>query len=80
MASHPLDGMVPLTPGHFLVGRALTAYPTEKIDYNPGPLQRWAHCTKDSGDVGALSISNNYNELQNGTEGTETMSLEIMSF
>ena len=23
MASHPLDGICPLTPGHFLIGRAL---------------------------------------------------------
>ena len=48
MASHPLDGMVPLTPGHFLVGRALKAYPTEKINFNPTPLQRWAHCNQVS--------------------------------
>ena len=46
MASHPLDGMVPLTPGHFLVGRALKAYPAEKINYDPGPSQRWDYCTK----------------------------------
>ena len=45
MASHPLDG---LTPGHFLVGRALKAYPAEKITYDPGPSQRWDHCTKVS--------------------------------
>ena len=46
MASHPIDGQVPLTPGHFLIGRAIKAYPTETVDYNPGLLQRWAHCTK----------------------------------
>ena len=46
MASHPLDGMVPLTPGHFLVGRALKSYPVMKIEFNPTPLQRWVHCQK----------------------------------
>ena len=48
MASHPLDGMVPLTPGHFLVGRSLKAYPVETMNFNPTPLQRWAHCHKVS--------------------------------
>ena len=37
---------VPLTPGHFLIGRALKAYPVLKIDFNPTPLQRWVHCQK----------------------------------
>ena len=46
MTSHPVDGIIPLTPGHFLVGRALTSYPIAKISYNPGPAERWNHCTK----------------------------------
>ena len=46
VASHPLDGVVPLTPGHFLIGRALKAYPVMKIDFNPTPLQRWVHYQK----------------------------------
>ena len=46
MISHPLDGICPLTPGHFLIGRALKAYPMEKVTYNPTPLQRWVHCQK----------------------------------
>ena len=48
MASHPVDGMTPLTPGHFLVGRALKAYPVQKISYDPGPAKRWDHCTRVS--------------------------------
>ena len=48
MASHPIDGMVPLTPGHFLVGRAIKSYPREKIHYNPSLSQRWAYCHKVS--------------------------------
>ena len=48
MASHPVDGMIPLTPGHFLVGRALRAYPEKMITYVPGPSQRWDHCTRVS--------------------------------
>ena len=46
MASHSVDGMTPLTPGHFLVGRALKTYPIAKIHSNPGPGERWDHCTK----------------------------------
>ena len=46
MASHPLDGVCPLTPGHFLIGRALKAYPVETVDFSPTPLQRWLHCQK----------------------------------
>ena len=48
MASQPVDGQVPLTPGHFLIGRAIKAYPTAAVDYNPTLSQRWAHCTKVS--------------------------------
>ena len=46
MASHPVDGLAPLTPGHFLVGRALKSYPIAKIHSNPGPAARWDHCNK----------------------------------
>ena len=46
MASHPLDGMTPLTPGHFLVGRSLKAYPAQRISDDPGPAKRWEHCQK----------------------------------
>ena len=46
MASHPIDGQVPLTPGHFLIGRAIKAYPTAPAMDNPTLSQRWAHCTK----------------------------------
>ena len=46
MASHPVDGLTPLTPGHFLVGRALKSYPTAMIHSNTGPTERWDHCTR----------------------------------
>ena len=48
MTSHSVDGMTPLTPGHFLVGRALTTYPVAKISHTPGTglADRWNHCTK----------------------------------
>ena len=43
--SHPTDGVQPLTPGHFLTGRALRAYPVPKADDdNPTVLQRWILC------------------------------------
>ena len=43
LSSHPIDGLCPLTPGHFLTGRALRAYPIEKMTFKPTPLQRWIH-------------------------------------
>ena len=46
MTSHPIDGVCPLTPGHFLVGRAMRSYPVTQVDASPTPLQRWLHCQK----------------------------------
>ena len=40
ITSHDLDGLSPLTPAHFLLGRAARSYPKEKIDFTPTPLQR----------------------------------------
>ena len=44
ITSHDLDGLSPLTPSHFLIGRAARAYPKAKIDFKPTPLQRWELC------------------------------------
>ena len=46
ITSHPTDGVTPLTPGHFLIGRALRSYPQPKVDFNPTGLQRWVLCQK----------------------------------
>ena len=46
VTSHSTDGVTPLTPGHFLIGRALRAYPVEKVTFNPTTLQRWVLCQK----------------------------------
>ena len=46
IANHLVFGMTPLTPGNFLVGRALKSYPIAKISFNPGPADRWVHCNK----------------------------------
>ena len=46
ITSHPTDGVTPLTPGHFLIGRALRAYPQHKVDFKPAILQRWVLCQK----------------------------------
>ena len=50
VTSHDIDGLCPLTPSHFLIGRAARAYPKEKIDYKPTTLQRWNICRKASQD------------------------------
>ena len=44
ITSHRTDGVSPLTPSHFLIGRATRAYPQEKVTFTPTPLQRWALC------------------------------------
>ena len=46
ITSHSPDGLTPLTPGHFLTGRAMRAYPVPKVDFKPTPLQRWVHCQR----------------------------------
>ena len=41
---HSPDGVVPLTPGHFLVGRSLHAYPETKVDAKMELCKRWNLC------------------------------------
>ena len=41
---HSPDGIVPLTPGHFLVGRPLLAVPEDKIDKKIELCKRWHLC------------------------------------
>ena len=44
LTSHSPDGVTPLTPGHFLVGRPLQAYPETVISTDPSLLKRWSLC------------------------------------
>ena len=44
VTSHEIDGISPLTPAHFLLGRAARSYPREQPDDSPTPLQRWERC------------------------------------
>ena len=46
VATHIDDGDIFLTPGHWLVGRPLMAFPELKVTSNPTPAQRWAYCQK----------------------------------
>jgi hypothetical protein len=42
--SHPVDGITILTPGHFLIGRALRAYPETVISSDISLHRRWVLC------------------------------------
>ena len=42
--SHPVDGITILTPGHFLIGRALRAYPETVISSDASLHRRWVLC------------------------------------
>ena len=44
LTSHSPDGITPLTPGQFLVGRALHAYPDTIIQDDPSLLKKWKLC------------------------------------
>ena len=46
VTSHDIDGICPLTPSHFLIGRAARAYPQEAVTGTPTTLQRWSICKK----------------------------------
>ena len=42
--SHSSEGVSPLTPGHFIIGRPLQAYPELAIDINVSLCRRWVLC------------------------------------
>ena len=44
ITSHASDGISALTPGHFLTGRPLKAYPETLITQEPSMLKRWNLC------------------------------------
>ena len=44
VTSHSPDGLSPLTPGHFLIGKALKAYPDTRLIQQPSLLKRWTLC------------------------------------
>ena len=44
MTSHSPDGIMPLIPGHFLIGRPLCAYPKTMITSDTSLHKRWTLC------------------------------------
>ena len=44
VTSHSPDSLVPLTPGHFLIGKAMKAYPEPQVTEDPSHLKRWTMC------------------------------------
>ena len=44
MTSHSTDGIKTLTPGHFLIGREMCAYPELTIQTDPSLHRRWNLC------------------------------------
>ena len=46
ITSHDVEGRSPLTPSHFLIGRAARAYPKAPVTGKPTTLQRWDICQK----------------------------------
>ena len=44
LTSHRPDGAVLLTPGHFLMGRAVTAYPETESPRDPSHYRTWIRC------------------------------------
>ena len=43
-ASHDAEGEVPLTPGHFLIGRPIQSYPEEPVEPDLRLTDRWKLC------------------------------------
>ena len=50
VTSHAVDGLCPLTPSHFLIGRAARSYPQEPVAGKPTTLQRWDICKRATQD------------------------------
>ena len=46
VTSHDVEGSSPLTPSHFLIGRAARAYPKKPVTGKPTTLERWDICQK----------------------------------
>ena len=68
VTSHDLDGLCPLTPSHFLIGRAARAYPKERMHHNPTTLQWWDICKKASQDFWDRWSTEYLQQLQKATK------------
>ena len=77
VTSHDVDGLSPLTPAHFLIGRAARAYPKTRINYKPTPLQRWELCQKASQDFWEENTCSSFRRQLSGTSRLRISRLEI---
>ena len=68
VTSHDIDGLCPLTPSHFLIGRAARAYPKTRITHTPTTLQRWEICKKASQDFWDRWSQEYLQQLQKATK------------
>ena len=68
VTSHDVDGLCPLTPSHFLIGRAARAYPKERINHNLTTLRRWEICKQASQDFWDRWSQEYLQQLQKATK------------
>ena len=72
ITSHDIDGLSPLTPSYFFLGRAARVYPRKKISYKPTLQQRWVPCQQTAQHFWDRNISSTSNVQLNGTKRTRT--------
>ena len=68
ITSHNEEGRSPLTPSHFLIGRAARAFPREPVTGKPTTLERWNICEKATQDFWDRWSQEYLQQLQKATK------------